>query len=159
MDDQDRLVSLIDRLRRLDLARNPLDRFGISPAQMLLLNWVARCPGCRVGELADGLGLTPPTVSVSVRRLERAGFLRREADAEDQRAVRLHLTEDGQRFHDGLLSFRRRKMQQLLSGLGEQERKHFLSLFEKALDTAEIAATAQADEGSVHYLVSEEDEL
>jgi DNA-binding MarR family transcriptional regulator len=157
MRDQDRLVTLIDRLRQLDLEHNPLDRLGISPAQMLLLIWIARCPGCRMGELAEGLGLTPPTVSVSVRRLERAGLLSREADTEDQRAIRLHLTERGQASHDRIMVFRRHKMQQLLSGLGDEEKTTFLSLFEKAMDAAEThSESRQHDESVIHFFVEED---
>ncbi len=142
MQDPDRLVTLIDRLRQLDLEHNPLDRAGISPAQMLLLSRLARFSGCRVGELAEGLGLTAPTVSVSARRLERAGLIRREQDLEDQRAMCLYLTDRGRALHDTLMGFRQRKMQQLLAGLDEEERDTFLSLFEKAMEAAEGRGTA-----------------
>ena len=157
MQDQVRLIALIDRLRQLDLEHNPLDRLRISVAQVLLLNWLARCPGCRIGELAEGLGLTPPTVSVSVRRLERRRLIHREADADDQRAIRLYLTEKGQALHDTIGIFRQRKMQQLLAGLGEEERSVFLFLFEKALDAAEINVESPlGDEPGVHSFAEED---
>lgn len=145
MQDEERLVALIDRLRQLDLEHNPLDRLGISPAQMLFLNWVARCSGCRMGELAGGLGLTPPTISVSVRRLERAGLVCRQTDVEDQRAVRLYLTEKGQATYLAIRAYRQQKMQQLLAGLDEDERGAFLLLFEKAMNGAESICTRQED--------------
>jgi DNA-binding MarR family transcriptional regulator len=48
------------------------------------------------GELAQSLGVTPPTVSGIVDRLVRVDLLRREEDPADRRLVRNFLTERGQ---------------------------------------------------------------
>jgi DNA-binding MarR family transcriptional regulator len=48
-------------------------------------------------ELACLLSMPKPTVTVYVKRLEAAGFLRREIDASDLRRHRLILTSDGRR--------------------------------------------------------------
>jgi DNA-binding MarR family transcriptional regulator len=48
-------------------------------------------------ELACLLSMPKPTVTVYVKRLEAAGFLRREIDASDLRRHRLILTADGRR--------------------------------------------------------------
>jgi DNA-binding MarR family transcriptional regulator len=48
-------------------------------------------------ELADTLCMPRPTVTVTVKRLEAAGFLRREIDAADLRRHRLLLTPAGRK--------------------------------------------------------------
>ena len=46
-------------------------------------------------EIAEHLRIKPPTVNVTVQRLEKAGFLFRKADEKDQRVSRIYLTEKG----------------------------------------------------------------
>ena len=103
---EDRLGELIERLRRFDLAHNPLDSLGITPAQVLLLLCVGSAPGCRLQHVVECLGLTPPTVSVGVRRSEKAGLVRRTSDARDQRAICLFLTKRGQDLYDAAGAYR-----------------------------------------------------
>lgn len=49
----------------------------------------------RLTELAAALGLDPSSVSRQVSAVEKAGYVRREADPSDGRATRLVLTEKG----------------------------------------------------------------
>lgn len=139
MDEDVRLVAVMDRLRRLDLTRNPMDRMGLSPSQMMLVQRVAETPGVRLTQAARGLDLTPPTVSVAVRRLEKAGLLRRETDPSDSRALRLFATAKGLDLCSRVGAFRRGKMRGLLSGLEPRERARVVELLEKALERAEKA--------------------
>lgn len=55
-----------------------------------------RTPGMTQGELAAALGVAPPTLSVSVRRLEAAGLVERRTDETDARRQRLYLTPAGE---------------------------------------------------------------
>jgi len=52
---------------------------------------------CRAGRLAQHAKLSPSAITEIVEGLEREGLVRREADAEDRRAVRVALTPDGRR--------------------------------------------------------------
>ncbi len=146
-DNVDRLLGLLERLRRLGLGRHPLGAGGISSPQLALLDWIARSPGSRLGEVASGLGLTPPTVSVGLRRLERAGLVERLSDLQDRRAVRFFLTPKGKRLHRRALQFRRRKAQLLLANLTPQEQEVLLDLLDKAIRGAEIKIGHHQDEG------------
>jgi DNA-binding MarR family transcriptional regulator len=46
-------------------------------------------------EIAKELKLKPSTVTVMLKRMERAGFLKRETDLQDMRVSRVYLTEKG----------------------------------------------------------------
>jgi DNA-binding MarR family transcriptional regulator len=122
---EERLLKLLPRLRKLGPGCLPFEDIPVTPPQSLLLDWVAGAPGCGIQEMAAGLGLTAPTVSVGVRRLEEAGLLEREPNPRDRRSLRLFLTAQGQ------------KVQRLLAGLTPQERETLLDLLERAINVAE----------------------
>ncbi len=72
---------------------------GLSPTQAQILTLLrARDPeGCRLGDLARALAVTPATVSEAVQALVRKGLVVRERSSEDGRALRLGLSEEGRR--------------------------------------------------------------
>lgn len=57
----------------------------------------AAAGGERAARLADRLAVRKPTLTALADGLVAAGYLVREADKSDRRAVRLHLTADGER--------------------------------------------------------------
>lgn len=130
-------LALMNRLRKLGMGSPSSGTALVSPAQMALLDWIAASDGCGVQDIADGLNLTPPTVSVGVRRLEEAGLLKRKSHPQDKRAVQFFLTAKGQSLQQQSQDFRRQKLELILSGLTQQERDTLLELLAKALQTAE----------------------
>lgn len=136
----DQLLSLFDRLRKLAFGQHPLQDSVVTMPQLTLLDWVAESPGSGIQDIADGLGLTAPTVSVGVRRLEAAGLLERRPDPKDGRAIQTFLTAPGQILHERARAFRREKTQRLLTGLTAEEGAMLLALLEKAINSAEEAA-------------------
>lgn len=118
--------------------------------QLALLDWIAGSPGSGIQEIADGLDLTAPTVSVSVRGMEAAGLLERRPDPQDGRAIQLFLTAQGQDLHEQTLSFRRETMQRLLAGLTAEEGSALLVLLEKSINAAEEAAAASTKRFVAH---------
>lgn len=60
--------------------------------QFKLLLLVASANGARVGDLAQKLGVTPPSVTTILDRLVDHGFVRRENDPIDRRLVIVRLT-------------------------------------------------------------------
>ncbi len=134
---EDWLLGLFERMRKLALGQHPLEGSGVTMPQLTLLDGIATSPGCSIQDIADGLGLTPPTVSVGVRRLEAAGLLERRPDPQDGRAIQLFLTAQGQALHERARAFRREKMRRLLTGLTPEERVTLLTLLERAINAAE----------------------
>jgi DNA-binding MarR family transcriptional regulator len=134
---EERFFELMRRVRRLGMDSYPPEGSAVSPSQMALLDWIATSDGCGVQDIADGLKLTPPTVSVGVRRLENAGLLKRKANPQDKRAVQFFLTAKGQSLQRQSQDFRRQKFKLILSGLTQQEQDTLMGLLEKALQMAE----------------------
>lgn len=136
-------LALMSRLRKLGMGGSASGTALVSPAQMALLDWIAASDGCGVQDIADGLNLTPPTVSVGVRRLEEAGLLKRKPNPQDKRAVQFFLTAKGQSLQKQSQNFRRQKLELILSGLTQQEQETLLELLGKALQAAESKNTEE----------------
>jgi DNA-binding MarR family transcriptional regulator len=72
-----------------------LDDMGITYPQYLALNALWECDDLTVSGIAARLALDPSTVTPLVKRLEAAGFVTRRRDPDDERQVRVTLTEVG----------------------------------------------------------------
>lgn len=134
---EERFFKLMKRVRKLGMDTETLEGAGASPAQMTLLDWIAASPGCGVQDIADGLGLTPPTVSVGVRKMEESGLVERKPNPMDGRSVQFFLTRRGQTLQAKIQDSHHNKFRRLLAGLSPQEQETLLGLLERALQSAE----------------------
>lgn len=72
-----------------------LDKLGITYPQYLVLSALWEEDGRSIGAIANRLDLEPSTITPLVKRLEAAGFVSRVRALEDERSVRVSLTERG----------------------------------------------------------------
>lgn len=71
---------------------------GLNPTQAQTLAMLAARPaGLRARELAAHLAVSPPTIADTLAALERKGLVSRAPDTTDARAMRVRLTDQGQR--------------------------------------------------------------
>ena len=132
-----RFLKLTSRLRRLGSGGSPPEGVQISPSHLALIEYAATNPGCGIQEMAEALKLSTPTVSISVRKLEKSDLFTRQPHPEDGRAVQIFLTPTGQEVHQRSHAFHRQKFEQLLTGLTPEKRNMLLDLLEQALNAAE----------------------
>ncbi|HEX2044434.1 MAG TPA: MarR family transcriptional regulator [Gaiellaceae bacterium] len=88
----------------------------LTTSQALALRAVVLEGPLRMGSLAEHLGVTVATASRTVDALAERGFLRREADPADARAVRVVATPSGRREH----RLRRERFVRALARLSEE---------------------------------------
>lgn len=69
--------------------------YGLTPAEVYLLQILRRKGGCSVTALAPMLGVTPGTVTNLTDRLNNKGYVVRERGEEDRRVVHIIPTEAG----------------------------------------------------------------
>jgi MarR family transcriptional regulator, negative regulator of the multidrug operon emrRAB len=89
--------------------------------------------GASIDELRRVLGLSHSGGVRIVKRLETQGLIAREPDSADRRAVRLHLTAEGQATARRVIEGRRAALAALLAPLGERETASLECLLERLL--------------------------
>jgi len=142
----ERLAALFSRLESLDLRQAPLKDAELTMPQLGLLISIGRRPGIRVREAAEILGVTMPTVSVALRKLEKAGWLRRESDPLDGRAARLYLTPKAMELAKRTRSFRRKRINEFMDALTSAEQEQLFNLLEKAITGLEQKNVSKSKE-------------
>ncbi|MFU7527385.1 MarR family winged helix-turn-helix transcriptional regulator [Qipengyuania sp. ASV99] len=80
-----------------------LDPYGITYPQYLALVALSSKDGQTVSELGDKLHLESNTLTPLIKRLEAAGMVTRTRDKQDERVVRLSLTDSGSTLVDQML--------------------------------------------------------
>ncbi|KIF79915.1 MarR family winged helix-turn-helix transcriptional regulator [Noviherbaspirillum autotrophicum] len=70
---------------------------GVAGAQLWLMQELEEMPGLRVGEIADRMAIHQTTVSNLLDALEKRGLVVKTRDPEDQRAVKLALSDEGRK--------------------------------------------------------------
>lgn len=119
-------ISVIGTLMRIDhrfmgKCFSQMMEFGIYPGQVPVLGIVAAHDGISQKELAAQLRVKPPTINVSVQRLEKAGILCRRQDEKDQRVSRVYLTEKGIECKQKTMEQMKQNERILLEGFSEAE--------------------------------------
>lgn len=87
--------------------RAPLARLGLTYPQYLVVLVLLEGGSHTVKSLADTLDLDSSTLTPLLRRLDAAGFVSRERDLDDQRAVSIRLTPAGQALRRPIAAVRR----------------------------------------------------
>lgn len=116
---------IIDRL---------LEEKGIYFGQPPILCFLSKNPNATQKDIADSLNISPASVAVSVKRMEKAGIISRETDKDDARRNNLSLTEKGAE----LEKFARQTFNDVdsakISGLSQEEISLMLSVIRKMSD-------------------------
>jgi DNA-binding MarR family transcriptional regulator len=119
-----------------------IDESGLTFTQTKVLMTLAgsgeHAPGLK--PVAEGLGLSLPSVSRAVDGLVRAGLVARVEDPADRRQRLLSLTADGDRLSDRIMAARLAGLEQFAASLDGEERERLDAALELLLGRDEIAA-------------------
>ena len=99
---KDELSTAADRfhsaaIHALRYARREDEASGLSPARLSALSVLVFGGSKTIGELAAAEQVRPPTMSAIVDGLERDGLVKRAADRDDRRVVRVAASAKGKR--------------------------------------------------------------
>ncbi len=78
-----------------NIIREELDAIGAPKAFGGILMHLSHHEGVKQSEIANKMNFSPPTVSVTVQKLEEGGYIERVPDEKDQRQFRIYLTDKG----------------------------------------------------------------
>jgi DNA-binding MarR family transcriptional regulator len=102
-------------------ARYLSDRAGLSASAGFLLNRVSREGPVRLTALATKEGVSQPSMTQLIQRLQRQGLVTRLADPDDGRVALVAITQAGQELLDDRMRARRERLTMLLATLSSEE--------------------------------------
>jgi DNA-binding MarR family transcriptional regulator len=100
-----------------------LEALGLYRGQPRLLFALWEEEGLTHSELAARTHVRAATISKMVQRMEKAGFLERRADEEDQRVSRVYLTDAGRAVQDRVGAAFAQLERETLAGFNDDERE------------------------------------
>ncbi len=83
-------------IRRIIRHKLTMD-FPLYPGQLHILEFVKTHKGCTQAEVAEHLMITPASVALSTKRMEKTGLLEKQLDPNNLRCKRLYITDEGER--------------------------------------------------------------
>jgi MarR family transcriptional regulator, organic hydroperoxide resistance regulator len=108
-----------------------LAEHGLHVGQDMVLVELWQNDGLRGGDLADRLGVEPPTITKMLRRLESCGLVERRADPEDARSLRVYLTGSGRALEEPVSRCWERAEHTVLAGMNAKDRQTFRKLLDR----------------------------
>lgn len=120
---EDTVLSLLMRVTHAYFQKNfqQLNSIGLHPGQPPMLWHIFKDEGLSQKELASRLKVKPPTVNVSLQRMERADYICRRQDERDQRVSHIYLTEKGRRLAERIGGIMKGNNSRMTQGFTEAE--------------------------------------
>ena len=130
---QNSLVMQLGRICRLyrGMMHARWDEIGLYRGQPFVLGVLWEREGITHSELAAQMHVSPATVTNTVKRMEKAGFVERRHDLEDQRVSRVYLTDVGRAIRKQVEQHWQAVEAQVFGALSEQERETLSRLLER----------------------------
>lgn len=132
-DKVDQFLEFMLRFQQLGAQIPPFEKLGISPAQVVYIDYLAHHAPCTLMQLTEGLRLRAASVSVMIKVLESKGLITRKENADDKRSILLDLSHEGRQVYAEIDQYRRNKAEKLLSNLTDIEQEQLMTLFSKTM--------------------------
>lgn len=124
-----------------------LKSIGLTPALFGILNFLGARDAAIQLEIATAMGIDPSTIVTLVDELESAGLAKRRPHPKDRRAREVTITAKGRRQLERARQMAFQVEDEVLQGLGANERRELLTLLRRALDAAPPQSPWRAEEG------------
>lgn len=93
----------------------------ITQEQWFVLNKLAQADGSSQVDLTEDIFADRPNLTRILATMERRGLVRRVADPEDGRRMRVYLTDDGRKMENGFSEIARRERRRLFAGISKED--------------------------------------
>jgi len=112
---------------------------GVTGAQLWVMQELHEAPGLRVGEVSERLAIHQTTTSNLVDALVKKGYVTKARDAEDQRVVKLVLSEKGEQIIRRAPTPARGLLPESLAKLSDKQLRDLNKSLQTLLDVIEKA--------------------
>lgn len=118
-------------IKHRKIMQHYLDKTGVYQAQHRLLIEVFQNPSASQNDLARSMEVSPATIAVALKKLEKGGYIHREMDEGDNRFNKITLTEKGNRVVEQSRKIFETTNQKVFEGFTEDEKSVLLTLLQK----------------------------
>ena len=126
-------VGMVARLERINFNRAVAEE-GLFAGQHKIIMFLKFQGSATIGEIAKETGTKPSTISVSVKRMEKAGFVKRRQSKADGRITEILLTAKGQAVPENIHHKMEAEEKMLTNGLTEDEINILSDLLDKIIE-------------------------
>lgn len=123
--------SMVNKLHRMYLERE-LNQSGVFRSQHQILMYIAKFPNASQKEIANHYHVSTSTIAVSLKKLEKGGYIKREMDEEDNRFNQICITSKGKEVVDEGVKVFRKVEKALFESFTEDELKQFEIFLDRA---------------------------
>lgn len=120
---------------------------GVYRSQHQLLMYIAHHPGSSQTEIADKMEISPAAAAVSLKKLEKGGFVRKSLDESDNRINQIELTEKGIEVAEKSHRMFAEIESVMFQGFRDQEVRELQNCLERICENLENAMTELQKEG------------
>ena len=130
---QDCICFQLGRLTRkiIRYYRDKISAFGLTHGQFFMLVAIFEEDSLLPSQLAEKTALDRPTTTGLLDRLERDGWIERQPDSNDRRALRIHLSFKAEKNRNSILSIFDEINSQFVNRYSKEEWRQFQSLLQK----------------------------
>jgi MarR family transcriptional regulator for hemolysin len=119
----------------------------VTRSELIALIMLKQRGEATMSQLASDMGLQKSTLTNIRQRLTKHGLIQHYRDANDQRIIRISLTEDGEEFADRVLETMNRMLQKIKEALTSDELDQLIVLL---LKVAKVVQTTEQEQKEEH---------
>jgi len=131
-------VKIVKRMNKLNVLHRiyihkQASKDGLYFGQLPILEYVEEHNGCTQRELSDFMQVSPPSIAMSIKRMQKTGLLEKAMDGSDLRYNRISITKKGREISDKCRKDFNEVDKQLFQGFNEQECEQLCGYFDRMI--------------------------
>lgn len=134
--DNKNVLMLISDIQKMfhNHMREESDKIGINNTYRPVIFFLSRFDEMTQLDLVKRTRLKAPTISLTLRKMEQEGLVKRIVDEDDARKVCVSLTEDGKAYDEKIKGLIKKTEKQILSKLDVNENKELERVLRKLIN-------------------------
>lgn len=135
------LLFLLFKIQKLLFTKSNelFEKVNLHPGQPPLLFILHNHEGITQKELAEKLNVTPPTVAVMIRRMEKYELIEKKHDKNDRRIYRVHLSKKGREMIKELHKIFKELEIVVFENFNDEEKETFRNFLNKVVNNIEMS--------------------
>jgi len=118
-------------MKHRKIMQHYLDETGVYQAQHRLLMQIFRNKNASQKDIADSMGISAATIAVSLKKLEKGGYINKVMDEGDNRFNQITLTEKGKKVVEQSIQIFEETDRKVFEGFTEEEMATLSGLLQK----------------------------